>query len=169
MLESLPPMQSPWLWSLAVCLVSAGLEVLLSGKGIRARLAELQMPIGSPPLWVWTIIGVGYYVLFFAVLQSLLSSDSTSILTPLAIATVILLLAANAAWNWVFFRKKDLWLSVVLFLPYPCAAAVLGVLLFLLGSPLRGWFLVYVGYLGFALWWNYRVFTLNVDERRLPR
>jgi hypothetical protein len=67
------------------------------------------------------------------------------------------------------FRKKDLWLSVVLFLPYPCAAAVLGVLLFLLGSPLRGWFLVYVGYLGFALWWNYRVFTLNVDERRLPR
>lgn len=34
------------------------------------------------------------------------------------LALIAVLLIANASWNWIFFRKKNLWLSCVFFVPY---------------------------------------------------
>jgi hypothetical protein len=70
------------------------------------------------PLWAWSIVGVAYYRLFFLVLTSLLGSHPTPVLTSAAFALAAILLGANAAWNWVFFRKRDLRLSFVVSLLY---------------------------------------------------
>ena len=39
-------------------------------------------------------------------------------LTLLALALVAILLGANATWNWLFFRERDLWLSTIFYVPY---------------------------------------------------
>ena len=89
----------------------------MSGTGIKSRFAELRLPKGAPPLWAWSIIGGTYYVLFFFLLRSILARPSISFWTSVTLTLTAALLIANASWNWVFFRKKDLWLSFVLFVP----------------------------------------------------
>ncbi len=71
------------------------------------------------------------------------------------------LLVANAAWNWLFFRRKDLWLSLVFFLPYGLVALALGLVLFRLQSALSAWYLIYLGYLMYATWWGRSIWLLN--------
>jgi tryptophan-rich sensory protein len=155
------PLSHSWAWALAACVIAAVLEGVLSGRRVRQRFAELQLPQRALPLWAWSIVGLAYYVLFFLLLNSLLGGSSTAIWTAVALALVAVLLGANASWNWVFFQKKDLWLSFMLFVPYILAAFALAVVLFRLRSPLATWFLLYVGYLGYATWWGYRIWRLN--------
>ncbi len=47
-----------------------------------------------------------------------------------------LLLMANASWNWIFFRKKDLRLSFIFFVPYLVLAFTLAAVLHRIGNPL---------------------------------
>jgi benzodiazapine receptor len=156
------PLQHPWVWALAACIVALALEGALSGTKVKARFAELRQPQRSLPLVAWFIIGFVYYVLFFLMLNSLLGSLPTPGWTPAALALVAVLLSANAAWNWVFFRKKDLWLSVVLSALYILVAIVLAIALFRLRNPLAGWSLIFVGYLAYSTWWVYGVWRLNL-------
>jgi tryptophan-rich sensory protein len=51
--------------SLAICGAAAALEGLCAGKNVKAFFATLRLPRYSAPLWVWTIIGVAYYLIFF--------------------------------------------------------------------------------------------------------
>jgi tryptophan-rich sensory protein len=74
---------------------------------------------------------------------------------------VLLLLIANASWNWIFFRKKDLWLSFVFFVPYWLLSLMLAGVLHRIRSPLLGWYTLYAAYLLYASWWGYRVWRLN--------
>lgn len=155
------PLQRPWVWALAACIVAAALEGALSGTKVKARFAELRQPQRSLPLWAWFIIGFVYYVLFFLTLNSLLGSLPTPGWTSAALALVAVLLGANAIWNWVFFRKKDLWLSVVLSALYILVAIALAIALFRLRNPLAGWYLIFVGYLAYSTWWVFSAWRLN--------
>jgi len=74
------------------------------------------------------------------------------------------LLLANASWNWIFFRKKDLWLSFVFFVPYFLVSLMLAGILHHLRNPLAGWYAFYPAYLVYATWWGYRVWRLNSDS-----
>jgi len=133
----------------------------MSGTALKARFSELHLPKGAPPLWAWTIIGGAYYVLFFFLLRSVLARPSTPFWTSLALILLAVLLIANASWNWVFFRKKDLWLSFVFFVPYLVLALTLAGVLGHLRAPLLGWYALYLAYLTYATWWGYRVWRLN--------
>lgn len=133
----------------------------MSGKRIKSRFAELRLPKGALPLWSWAIIGVAYYVLFFFLLKSILAQAHTSLWTSVTLALTAALLIANASWNWVFFRKKDLWLSVVFFVPYLLMALTLAGVLHHIRNPLTGWYAIYTVYLAYATWWGYRVWHLN--------
>ncbi|MGH9755025.1 MAG: tryptophan-rich sensory protein [Blastocatellia bacterium] len=155
------PLQHPWVWAFAACVVAVALEGALSGTKVKARFAELRQPQRSLPLWAWFIIGFVYYVLFFLTLNSLLGSLPAPGWTPAALALVAVLLGANAAWNWVFFRKRDLWFSVVLSALYILVAIALAIALFRLRNPLAGWYLIFVGYLTYSMWWVYSVWRLN--------
>lgn len=155
------PLQHPWAWALAACIVAAALEGALSGTKVKARFAELRQPQRSLPMWAWFIIGFVYYVLFFLTLNSLLGCLPTPGWTSAALALVAVLLGANAAWNWVFFRKKDLWQSAVLSALYILVAIALAIALFRLRNPLAGWHIIFVGYLVYSTWWVYGVWRLN--------
>ena len=133
----------------------------MSGTGIKARLAELRLPKGAPRLWAWSVIGGAYYVLFFFLLRSVLSRPSIPFWTSATLTLTAVLLFANASWNWIFFRKKDLWLSFVLFLPYLLLAFALAGVLHRIRNPLAGWYALYPAYLAYATWWGYHVWRLN--------
>lgn len=155
------PLPHPWAWALAACGLAAALEGVLSGTGVKRRFAELRLPRLTPPLWAWTVLGISYYVLFFLLVRSLLDRPATPGWTPAALVLVTLLLAANAGWNWLFFRRKDLWISFVAFVPYVLAALALALTLWRLHSPLLPWVLLYVAYLAYATWWGGSVWRLN--------
>jgi tryptophan-rich sensory protein len=155
------PLPNAWAWALAACISTALLEGILSGTKVNRRFAELRLPRFAPRLWAWSIIGAAYYVFFFFLLRSLLNRPATPCWTPAALALTATLLIANASWNWVFFRKKDLWLSFVFFVPYLLAACALALVLYRVGSPLLGWYVLYLFYLAYAAWWGYSVWRLN--------
>jgi tryptophan-rich sensory protein len=158
------PLPHAWAWALAACIVAAALEGILSGARVRRRIAELRQPRPSPPLWTWSLIGLAYYVLFFLILGSLLNRPSSPGWTTAAIGLVVALLLANAVWNLVFFRWKDLWLARVAFGPYLLAALALGVALLRLGNAFIIGYIFYLAYLGYAAWWAHGVWRLN-DSR----
>ena len=154
--------RQPWLSALGICLAAAIAEGLFAGTGVKTRLAELRNPRFGPAVWLWMVIGVAYYVLFFFLLRSLLTTQPTTYWTLTAIALTILLLMLNASWNWVFFRKKDLRWSFLFFGPYLAVALLLAIVLQRLGTPMLPWYLLYLAYLVWATWWSYRLWRLNL-------
>lgn len=149
--------------ALGLCVVSAGLEGLAAGQGVKRRLAELQRPRYSPPFGVWVVIGVFYYVICFGVSYRLLSAGIGVSLRGAAFALLLVLMAINILWNVVFFRRKDLHASYYGFWPYIIVAVAL-LLALRYADALAAWiFLPYVVYLGYALWWGYRVWQLNTS------
>jgi tryptophan-rich sensory protein len=141
-------------------LVAAALEGLLAGRGVKRWLAQLRQPPYSPSFPVWVSIGLCYYLICFVILSRLLSKSPS----PLWWATfglIVVLLIANAVWNLVFFRLKNLDASAVLMLAYLALALVLAVLLGLL-DRVSGWmFLPYLIYLFYATWWLLSLRKLN--------
>lgn len=155
------PVHHPSLWALVICLAAAIAEGLLSGTGVKARIAELRNPRFGPTVWMWVSIGIAYYVLFFLLVRSLLTEKPIGYWTGTAIVLTALLLILNASWNWVFFRKKNLRWSFLFFGPYMTFALLLAIVLQRLGNPLFPWYLLYLAYLVCAMWWSYRLWRLN--------
>jgi translocator protein len=161
------PVHNAWAWALAACIAAAALEGMMSGRGVQRRFAELRLPKFGPRLWAWPILGAAYYVLFFFLTRSLLDRPATPYWTPVALALTAALLLANAGWNWIFFRRKDLRLSFLFFAPYLLLALALAPVLFRVRSPVSRWYLFYLAYLGYAAWWGYSVWRLNRDSSQI--
>ncbi len=151
------PLHNPSFWALATCVAAALLEGIMSGTGVKARFAELQLPKGAPNLWAWAIIGAAYYILFFFLLKSAMEGPPVPFWTSLMLSLIAVLLIANASWNWIFFRKRNLWLSFVFFVPYFLLSLVLARVLHRVRNPFSGWYALYFVYLVYATWWSYRV------------
>jgi tryptophan-rich sensory protein len=141
----------------------------MSGTRVRLRFAELWLPKFAPPLRVWSIVGAAYYVLFFFLLKSLLGRPATPPWTAAALVLTTALLIANAVWNWVFFRKRDIWWSFVFLVPYLFIALTLAIVLFRVRSPLLGWYILYPIYLIYAGWWVRCLWRLNNDPSEVER
>jgi len=153
-------MKYPLFAALAICLLAALLEGLLSGKEPRQRFKQLRLPRFSPPFWAWILFGAFYYLLCFGILYRIFISPVT---TSGWIALLILLglMSLNAAWNWVFFRAKNLLLSFIAFIPYGALALLLFVFL-LRFDRVSAWFVSpYLGYLIYATFWGYKLWKLN--------
>ena len=133
----------------------------MSGTGVKNRFAELRLPKYAPGLLVWSFIGGAYYVLFFLLLKSILAHPPVRSWTWVALTLMAAMLIANASWNWVFFRRKNLWLSFAFFVPYSLLSLVLGGVLLCMRNPLSGWYALYPAYLLYATWWGYSVWRLN--------
>ena len=147
---------TPTLLALLICIGAAALEGVLAGGGARQRLASLRMPAYSPPFSLWLVIGLAYYAICFVVLRHLLDAGVTS-----SLVLLILVLLANAAWSFVFFRSCNLRASFVAFIPYGVLVVALVVSLariYPFGAVL---FACYCVYLLYATWWGYRLWLLN--------
>ena len=151
----------PALQALIICAAAAAAEGLLAGRGIRARFAELRQPPHSPSLTAWFVIGAGYYVICFVLLLRLLTSTLPSTAHRAAFFLLIALMATNAAWGWLFFRRKDLRASFLAFIPYSCIGAALAIVLLGIDRISAAILAPYLLYLGYAMWWSHRLWSLN--------
>lgn len=147
--------------SLAICAVMAALEGAMAGNGVRQRFGELRLPAGSPTLTVWIVIGLLYYAICFVVLDRLLLHGLSGRLAQIAFVLALAVMLYNAAWNWLFFRRKAMKASFISYGPYGVlVAALVGVLL-----PVDPWaasaLVPYLCYLPYATWWGYRLWRLN--------
>lgn len=155
------PLAHPARWALAACLLAAALEGALAGRGVRQRFLEIRLPRPSPPLRVWSAVGLGYYGIAFALLVALLGRPPVAPWTPAALCLTALLLLVNAGWNWTFFRRKDLLLGFATFIAYDAIAAALGLVLTAIDLRLAGLVCLYLLYLVYANWWGYRLWRDN--------
>ncbi len=155
-------MSSALFLSLAICGVAALLEGVCAGGGIKARLAELRTPLRlNPPLWVWVLIGIGYYVICFAVLYRCFSLPPSG-LRKTALALLGGMMLSNALWNVFFFRTRNLFHAFLIGVPYSAVAVLLFFLLLCgLDRPSAWWLSPYLGYLFFANVFGYKVWKLN--------
>jgi tryptophan-rich sensory protein len=154
------------LYSLVICALSATLESLFAGSGIKQRLASLRLPSYAVPFWGWMVIGGLYYVICFSVLYRLFLLPSSHGRAA-AFALIGAFMFINALWNYFFFRTRNLFHAYVLGLPYSAVAISLFLLLLLRLDAVAAWCLLpYLLYLFFyANLWGYRIWKLNPRER----
>ena len=102
------------LLSLGVCVIGAILEGAAAGKNVKPVFSKLRFPKYSPPLPVWYDVGVLYYATYFSLLYRILRHDGDVGLTYVSLTLVIIILAANAFWNYLFLRVQSLRYSSLL-------------------------------------------------------
>lgn len=147
--------------SFVICALAAALEGVCAGKNVKSYFAELRSPSFAPPLWAWYIIGVVYYATFFFILYRILKLTTDSILKPLTLCLIVFMMAANALWNYVFFRARKLFLAFVTGSAAPVFDATLFICLVQLDS-VAAWSLVpYLLYRAYAVYWGYALWKLN--------
>ena len=147
--------------ALLICLTAATLEGLAAGPGVRDRLRSLRQPAWAPPFPAWVAIGGLYYVACGVIAYRLLRLGTAQPGVTGALALLGLGLIANAAWNLVFFRQRDLRRSVQLSIGYAVLALALGAALFRVDRP-SGWlWLAYLAYLIYGTSWVLAVRRLN--------
>ena len=147
--------------SLGICVISAILEGLFARKNVKPFFAKLKWPSYSAPLWVWYIIGVFYYVIFFFLLYRIFRDEEEATLRNASLAMVLVMMAVNAGWNYVFFRKQDLFLSFIPFAFYPFLAIALFITLLQFDTAAACALGAYLVYLVYAVSWSYRLWKLN--------
>ena len=158
---------SALLYALVVCATFAALEGILAGRGVKARLAELDLPRYSPPFTMWVVIGGLFYVICFTVLYRLFRLPASG-LRDTALVVLVGMMLVNALWNYVFFRARDLSLSFLVCLPYALIAVALLFLAFEIDRLAAWMVLPYVLYLGYAIAWGYGVWKRNAPRYGAP-
>jgi tryptophan-rich sensory protein len=155
------PVSCAILISLGICLIAALLEGLFAGKNVKSVLGKLQTPSFAPPLWVWAIIGVCYYATCFFILYRIFRHDSTVSVKTAALILLLIIMAVNAFWNYVFFRLENLFYSFVLSILYSLVAVALFFCLLRFDTIAALAQVPYLLYLIYAFRWGYGLLKLN--------
>jgi tryptophan-rich sensory protein len=148
-------------FAMAVCAAGMASEAALAGRAANAIMRSLKQPTWALPPWVWYFIGLAYYAACFASLYRLVNILSLSGTGWFCLALVVAVMSANAAWNFIFFRRRDLGLSFYFFLPYTILVIVLVYALSRLEWVSAVLFAIYLMYLPYALIWSHRIWKLN--------
>ncbi|HBR69307.1 MAG TPA: hypothetical protein DEA55_08035 [Rhodospirillaceae bacterium] len=150
--------------SIAACIVAAALEGLCAGKNVKSFFTKLRFPPYSAPLWLWSIIGGLYYLIFCFVIYRLLRVASDSALGFIALTLISFMMVVNALTNYLIFRAQDLRLSFIVGAIFPVLDIALFICLVLLDKE-AAWalipYLLYLLYRIYAIWWGYRLWKMN--------
>jgi len=111
-------------------------------------------------MWAWHLVGLAYYAACFYTMYRVLEKES-SVVQLACLGLLITVMSANAGWNFIFFRSKDLNRGFWFFVPYSMLVAMLVWCLAGLDGKAALVFGLYAIYLPFALAWMYRVRELN--------
>ena len=152
----------PALIASVICVLAALLEGLAAGPGVKQYLARLRQPRWALPFGGWMLVGAIYYIVCFAVLYKLLALPPGN-LRASALATIVGLMAVNAGFNFVFFRRRNPFASFLLVLPYSALAIALFVQLRILEPIAAVIFGPYLLYFIYATAWGYQVWRLNQE------
>ena len=147
--------------ALVACVVSAVLEGLFAGRGVKAYMQSLRQPPTAPPMWLWYVIGALYYVACFLIIYRLIGNVAPSPTRTAALILIFTVMGANAFWNYIFFRARNLVAVAVFNVPYSIAAVALLLLLVRLDGAAALVFTPYVIYLACANFWSYQLWQLN--------
>ena len=128
---------------------------------MKPLFARLRFPSYSAPLWIWYIVGVLYYATCFFVSYRILRHQGEAALKNAALASVLIMMAANAFWNFLFFRAQSLYQSFVLSIWYAVLVIVLFAFLIQLDKAAMWAFIPYLLYQVYALRWGYGLWKLN--------
>ena len=150
----------PAVIALIICAIAGALEGAAAGSGVKKRLASLRVPRWALPCGAWVVVGGIYYILCFAVLFRLLRLPSSH-LQATALAMTVALMSANAAFNFVFFRRGNLYASFLFYFPYSALAVGLFLLLLRVDRIASTIFGPYLLYFVYATAWGYQVWQLN--------
>jgi tryptophan-rich sensory protein len=146
--------------TLVVSGLAAALEGACAGKNVKPFFTSLTFPPYSASLWIWSIIGGLYYLIFSFVIFRLLRLD-TSQLRSAALGLILFMMIANALTNYIIFRLRDLRLSFIVGCLFPVMDLTLLILLTQLDT-VAAWSLVpYLVYRVYAVWWGYALWNLN--------
>lgn len=147
--------------SCLVCALAAALEGACAGRNVKPFFSTLKFPPYSAPLWVWSIIGGVYYLIFGFVTYRLLRLDG-SMLRNAALALVLFMMVVNALTNYIIFRARNLSLSSIVGCLFPVMDVSLLLCLIQLDN-LAAWSLVpYLIYRVYAVWWGYALWKVNL-------
>ena len=148
------------LFSIGICALAAALEGACAGRNVKSFFSTLNFPSYSAPLWVWSIIGGVYYLIFGFITYRLLRLDSSP-LRNTTLALVLFMMVANAFSNYVIFRARDLRRSFLIGALAPIFDVTLFVCLVQLDA-LAAWSLVpYLIYRVYGVWWGYALWKFN--------
>jgi tryptophan-rich sensory protein len=149
------------LTSLGICAGAAGLEGVCAGTDVKSVFAQLKLPAGSPPLLVWYLIGGLYYGTFFFVLFRVLIHGDNATIGKVTLGVIVVMMAANGLWNYVFFRAQKLLASVIVTFLAPITDFGLLVCLIWV-DRVAVWALIpYLIYRLYSLYWAYGLWKLN--------
>ena len=151
-----------WLIAALICVTYAVAESLLAGSDVERVLQELKQPPWSLRKGVWFWIAFAYYGAAFVILWRLFDLRQTGESTILPLILLIAMMTLNVAWNFVFFRRRDLRLSFLWFAPYSLVVLSLLWCVSKIDLMAAGLLLTYSLYLPYALAWSYRVWKLNM-------
>lgn len=152
---------SALLISLLICVVAAALEGLLAGKNVKSFLGKLKQPRFAPPFRVWVIVGFLYYAVCFLILFRILRYDDNLSVRRAAFGLMLAVLALNAFWNYVFFRRAGLYGSFMLGVFYTLVAVALFVCLLQFDFIAAYVEIPYLLYLIYAFYWSSNLLKLN--------
>lgn len=147
--------------SLVICGMAAALEGVCAGKNVRSFFATLRFPRYSAPLWAWTIIGGGYYILFFFIVYRLFRLSSNRALWYFALGLVVFMMIVNGLSNFVIFRARNLYLSFIIGAVFPIMDVTLFVLLMMLDQTAALAMIPYLVYRVYAVFWGYALWRAN--------
>lgn len=146
--------------SIGICVLAAALEGACAGRNVKAFFSTLTFPPHSAPLWVWSLIGGGYYLIFGFVTYRLLRLDSSQ-LKNTALALVLFMMIANGLTNYVIFRARNLYMSFIIGCLFPVMDITLLIFLTQLDA-IAAWSLMpYLIYRVYAVWWGYALWKTN--------
>ena len=146
--------------SCLICALAAVLEGACAGRNVKAFFSSLTLPPYSAPLWVWSLIGGGYYLIFGFVTYRLLRLDSSQ-LKNTALALVLFMMIANSLSNYVIFRARNLYMSFVIGSLFPVMDITLLICLTQLDA-IAAWLLMpYLVYRVYGVWWGYALWKAN--------
>ncbi|MDQ6788223.1 MAG: tryptophan-rich sensory protein [Acidobacteriota bacterium] len=130
---------------------------------MKSFFAQLKFPPYSAPLWVWTIIGVVYYLIFCFIIYRLLILDNDSLLKYTTLALILFMTVVNALTNYVIFRARNLRLSFIIGSLFPVLDVTLFIFLLQL-DIVAAWSLIpYLIYRIYAVCWGYALWKSNAQ------
>jgi tryptophan-rich sensory protein len=152
-----------WLIAGLICVVSAAAEGLLAGSAVERFLQELKQPPWALSKAVLFWIAFAYYGAVFVILWRLLDLRQIGEFTLVPISLLMTMMTLNVAWNFVFFRRRNLRLSFLWFAPYSLVVLSLLWCISRIDTLAGCLLLAYSLYLPYALVWSYRVWKLNMQ------
>ena len=147
--------------TVAICALSAVLEGVLAGGNVKQYFARLQQPSYAISLKGWYAIGGLYYVICGVVLYRMLRHPEDTSVRNAALVLIVVMMGANAVWNYIFFRARNLFISFLAFGPYLVVTISLIIALSRF-DQIGAWLIsLYLLYLVYATSWSYRLWNLH--------